>query len=506
MNDYSLRGRCTKYVGEIMAALLIIQPLLDVLSYFVAAGAGNNVFTTVLRTILLITVSLFGMFISDNRKYYYIMYFVIVSFWLVHMANCFRIGYNDPLGDAGEYFKLIQFPLWTLTFITFFRKRADLDLAVTGVLAANFGIIVLIILLSFLFQNPVYTYDFPDRNVQIGILGWFGVANSQSAIVSILAMPTLLWAFYKDKLWLFCVASALTFGLLYFTGTRLAYYSGIIIAICFLVLIVIKRESLYYCIPLLLVLAMFIGLKGFSPMAERQDLTADSYAIYQEKTDKVMGKDKDFKYHDGEEIPESIRRKIKKVYTDVYSGDGVYGNPLLGDLIDRFGVDTVMEKYNYSIAPEVLYNVRTKRMKTVELIWDEQDLITKLFGFEYSEVIINNRVFDPENDFPVLLYYYGYVGAGLYIIFVAYFFFISVIGFLRELFDFITMSFGTAMVMYILGLASAQFSGQVLRKPSVTVYISLAAALIYVAVYRPIEPKYYASYAKKSRVEIKHIS
>ena len=34
-------------------------------------------------------------------------------------------------------------------------------------------------------------------------------------------------------------------------------------------------------------------------------------------------------------------------------------------------------------------------------------------------------------------------------------------------------------MLYVLGLGAAQFSGQVLRKPSVTVYLSLAAAQLY---------------------------
>ena len=157
-------------VGEVMAALLVAQPLLDVLSYFMGLADGTWL-TTTLRMLLLLTVCLYGFAITENRRAYYVMYGVAAGFWLLHMLNSFRLGYQDPVGDAAEYFKLIQFPLWALSFVTFFRQRKDLDYQVIGVLAANFGIILVVTALSYVLGHPVYTYDYPDRNLFIGILG-----------------------------------------------------------------------------------------------------------------------------------------------------------------------------------------------------------------------------------------------------------------------------------------------------------------------------------------------
>lgn len=479
MIQTSLKDRLSYPVGEVMTALLVVQPLLDVLSYFMGL-AGGTLLTTTLRMLLLLAVCLYGFIITDDRRAYYVMYGVVGGFWLLHMLNSFRLGYQDPVGDAAEYFKLIQFPLWTLSFITFFRQRKDLDYQTIGVLSANFGIILVVIALSYVVGHPVYTYDYPDRNVFIGILGWFGVANSQSSIITLLVPPLLLWGLRSRRLWQFCLCCLFGFGLLYFTGTRLTYYGAILIALAFLALLVFRRQQLLFCIPLCVALVAVIACRGMSPMAERQALTADSYAIYQQKADEIMGEDKDFVYKKGEELPPEILEKITKVYTDVYGQPGLYGATLLEDLIDEFGLDAVMKQYDYATDPQTLYNSRVKKLTAMEMVWQDQDALTKLLGVEYAQCHVGDHIYDPENDLPALLYYYGYLGVALYGVFVLYFIASCVRGFLEDWHRVLCIEFGVPAMVFALMLAGAQFSGQVLRKPSVTVYGSVAAALLYV--------------------------
>ena len=161
---------------------------------------------------------------------------------MLHMLSCLRLGYQDPVGDAAEYLKLVQFPLWTLSFVTFFRQRRNLDYRVVGLLAVNVGLILLVIALSYAVGQPVYTYDYPERGVAIGILGWFGVANSQSSILTLLVPPLLLWGLRSQRLWQFCLCCLGGFGLLYFTGTRLTYYGAILIGCAFLALLLLRLQ------------------------------------------------------------------------------------------------------------------------------------------------------------------------------------------------------------------------------------------------------------------------
>jgi len=503
MRDNTIKGRLSEYSAEIMAAILIIQPLLDVLSYFMQK-TGMTAFTTGLRMVLLIVVSIYGFIIFDRKKSYALIYMVIVAFWIIHAANCFRMGYQDITMDIAEYFKLIQMPLWTMSFISMFKKRDRLNVNAVGLLALNFLLILAIIGLSYLTGTPAYTYDYPDRGIQIGILGWFGVANTQSAIVSVLTAPLLLWAYRKEKLWLFCLSCVAGFGLLYFTGTRFAYFSGIIIAAVLIVLIFISQENYKYCIPLMASIVLFLCLQGFSPMSERRQMASDTHAVYQEQTDAIMGDDKDFVYVRNEKIPETVRARIERVYREVYGVEGVLGNTLLGDLIDRFGVDAVMQKYDYTLDANVLYDVRVKRLNYCALAMDSKDVMTKLFGYEYAETYYGDNIYDPENDFPALINFYGYVGTALYAAFVLYFVFIALRALIQDFHGFFSIEAGVAVLMAVLILAAAQFSGQVLRKPSIEVYLSFSLALIYSFVNKPAVEKF-SSIKKKSIVSIKKL-
>ena len=479
MIQSSLKQRLAFPVGEVMAALLVIQPLLDVLSYFMGQ-ADANWLTTGLRTALLAVVCLYGFAITDNRRAYYGMYGVVAGFWALHMFNSLRLGYQDPVGDAAEYLKLAQFPLWTLSFVTFFRQRRNLDYRTVGILAVNLGLILLVIALSYATGHPVYTYDYPDRGVAIGILGWFGVANSQSSILTLLVPPLLLWGLRGGRLWQFCLCCLGGLGLLYFTGTRLTYYGAILICCGFLVLLLLRRQQLLFCIPLVLALIALVACRGISPMAERQALTGDSYSIYQKKADAIMGEDAGYVHQRGEEVPPEILEKITRVYTEVYDQPGIYGVTLLSDLIDEFGLEAVMEQYNYATDPQTLYNSRVKKLTAMEMVWQDQDFLTRLVGFEYARCHVGNHIYDPENDFPALLYYYGYVGVGLYGGFALYFVLICLKGLFRDWRRVLCVEFGVPAMMLALMLGGAQFSGQVLRKPSVTVYGSVAAALLFV--------------------------
>lgn len=479
MAEHTIKGRLSFFSGEFMAAVLLIQPLLDVLSFFVQ-DSGFTAVTTALRMVMLAAVSLYGFAVSDRRQLYAACYAVVGGFWLLHMLNCWRTGYVQPVGDTAEYLKLVQFPLWTLAFVTFLQKQEGLDYQMLSVLVVNFAVILLVIGLSFLFGPRVYTYSYPERNVQIGFLGWFAVPNAQSAILCLLAAAVLLWGLRTERLWVFCLCSVVSMGLLYFTGTRLTYYSAILLAAAFFVLILLCRKPYLYCVPLLVLLVALIACKGVSPMEQRQAVTATSATVYQEKIDAIMGEDKDFVHQPGEEIPPAVLEKIERVYQDIYGQKGVYHEPLLEDLLERFGLERVMEEMDYTISPQVLNNSRSRKLTAMHMVWEEQDFLTRLLGMEYDKSRVGERNYDPENDFPALLYKVGYLGTALYCCFVLGILLYGAMAFFRRFPTLFTAEFATAVIMFVLMLGSAQFSGQVLRRPNITVYGSLSAAIIYV--------------------------
>ena len=139
-----------------------------------------------------------------------------------------------------------------------------------------------------------------------------------------------------------------------------------------------------------------------------------------------------------------------------------------------------------------------------KLMWEEKDFVTHLFGFEYSDMIYNGSNYDLENDFPAVFYFCGYIGFTLYMLFLALFvgmifkaFFQDVSAAWREqqgkgrrlpvrslcsfgggVKRFLTMEMGAVGMTFLLAAIAAQISGNVLRRPNVTVYFAIAAAYL----------------------------
>ena len=481
MNISGLKKQLTGHGGGFLFAVMVLQPPLDVLSYFMNEY-GSTLITTSLRALLLFAVLAYGLIVENTRRRYLTFGGIIAGFWLLHALNCFRLGYMDPLGDLAEYLKLVQFPLWTLVFTTLLQSCEGLDGRISAALAINFCTVLAVIGLSYLTGTPVYTYFSPSRGVKMGLLGWFSNHNGQSAIVCILVIGLLLWAYHSRRVWVFTLAGALGFTLLYFTGTRLAYYSALLTALgfCFFALVSGGRMRLC-CIPLVLALAMLVMFRGVSIMETRQALTGESFRICQEPTDEIMGEDRDYVYGGGE-IPPGIEEKITRVYEDVYGGLSFAGGTLLGDLLDRFGTERVMKAYNYTTKATILYDGRTKKLKAMSLLWEEQDAVTRLLGFERSNVAIGSNLYGPENDISALPYYYGYLGFGLFLCFVVYIFLPIAVSFvrnIRSLESFLTVDTGAWLMIVVFGVGAGQLSGNVLQNPSASVYLSLAAAQLY---------------------------
>ena len=122
----------------IVGAVIVIQPALDVLSYFLGE-LGNNSFSTALRFLLLMAVALLGFVVSDKKRVYVIFYGIMGAFWVAHMANCYRIGYQSMVADTANFLRIMSFPMYTLSFITFFQKGKNIRKWIYTGFAINLG-------------------------------------------------------------------------------------------------------------------------------------------------------------------------------------------------------------------------------------------------------------------------------------------------------------------------------------------------------------------------------
>ena len=148
------------------------------------------------------------------------------------------------------------------------------------------------------------------------------------------------------------------------------------------------------------------------------------------------------------------------------------------DLFDRFGMDRVLKHYKMTTNAARLIDVRVMKVSYAAMIWEDCDLPTKLLGFEVSQIGFDGE-YDLENDWPALFFYYGAVGCALYVAFVGWFLLRVIRKLRRDWRGSFTEENFTLLLCLLLQLGLAQFSGAILRRPNVSIYLALVLALIW---------------------------
>ena len=156
-----------------------------------------------------------------------------------------------------------------------------------------------------------------------------------------------------------------------------------------------------------------------------------------------------------------------------------YKNQFNQDLIARFGFERVLAAYGGDPSASQLLDMRLKKRIFGQLQWEESDFLTKLVGFEETRMRTPNDNFDLENDAESILYYYGYIGAGLYLILLLFIF--------SKVLKKVLTDFRNAMSLYnfaiiltvALQIGASIFTGYLLRRPNASIYFSLMLALCY---------------------------
>lgn len=434
----------------ILAVLIMLQPILDICSYF-AIQTGMTSVTSVLRLAIFAGIMVYAFVLSDKKRVYCIMAAVLGVYWVAHMAVCARDGYA-PVSDLNGFLRTVQMPALTLAFITLFKRAEKFPEATGKFFGINYLIIGASILLSFAVNMPVSTYA-----TGTGIKGWFFTGNSQSYIISVMAMPAMYYFYQKNKTAAFILTMAVAFVQMFLFGTLVALYSIFITAGVFLVILLWNREKRWVIAGALAVaVAVTVLALPYSP--NRQQSAAEDQALSRWE-DMLEEQEKDPDLSPGE-----IRHSL----------DGT----ILEPLVRRFGYDRVLAVYGGEIDAEELMDARQRKVNFGLLLMEERDIWSWLFGCEDADMYFEGETYDPENDFPAIFFFYGIVGVSLYVVFLGYFALIlirSIFGSLKKL----PVDKVVVGLSLVLSMGCAELSANVLRRPNASIYISLLLAYAY---------------------------
>jgi hypothetical protein len=438
--------------NNLLFLVLISQPLLDILAYF-QDGSAVSVAGYV-RLIYTIAIPAYTLLVTKDRKKFVLIMSVIASFALLHIANGFRVGYISLFADVKYMLLVLHMPILLISFIYLFEKTDIMSQIIRG-LKVNTVIITVVFFFTYITKSGSYTYA--DYN--LGWTGWYLIPNAQSIImVSLLPFMVYFLIIYFKKY--FPIPMLAIIFMYIENGTKSAFYGLVLIFAGFLCYIVveylIKKETkfpLYNVVMLAVLIVVTVGSYNYSP---REVLDINEVTAREEEQLKL----------DEEAVDEEVDEEMILSYINK-------------ELLDRFGKEKVLAAYGDELSAYTFADMRLKKRIYGELVWDESDILTKLVGFEYSQMQHNGDNFDLENDLPAILYYYGYLGAIGYVSLMTYFLLRLLMMLIRKFKECLNLYNFTILISWGLQLGLAAYTGYILRRPNVSFYLMIVLMLIY---------------------------
>ena len=444
---HSLRDRLAPALPTVLLILLILQPLLDILSYWTDRLGMANTITLLLRFIVFAAVCLLGFLASSRKKVYGIAVIACGLLLIGHCIACFIVGYERIVYDLTNFIRVVQMPLFVLCFISFLRANKKCYRAFETGLMLDFWIITASVVVSVLTHTSSATY----QSSNVGILGWYTFGNAQSAIMSILAPIVILLSYRRKNFLLFTVTSIAALAQLYLMGTRLAFFSIAVAALGIPIVLVLTgkaRTSKRYIAVLVLILIACCATYKQSPMY-----------INQNRYNEVMS----YKQNDAERY-----HALCTIY-NFYSPN----------MCQRFGTARVMSAYGYSDQVTDITAARHRKIVFCEMLLDEQPFTSRLFGMELGRMAFDGEIYDVENDFHGICFLYGWVGLAMMVAFIGYFLYLIVKCLIKDFRKYFTVEAGAFGIALCLCLVYAYFTAGVLRRPNASIYMSVLLAVVY---------------------------
>ena len=482
-----MQGVFEKIKSHWLLILIALLPIWDIITYFFL-DSKFGIVLTFLRFFLAGAIFVYSFIISKNKKQHYIFSSILLVYILGHILSCYLSGYINIYEDITNIFRILYMPILLFSFIVIFKSNKDAEKEVVHGINLAFFITIASIILSLITNSANYTYG---SDLSLGVIGWFYNKNSQSLILVLLSMICGAYSLKQKK---YYVISILIFVALYFNATKTAYISLIAFFLFALFYSFVELKSKKKVFYNLLLLILSIALFKYSPTYNNSQIY---FTDQINKNEDILNSSNDNKGdlidpngNDSNKIESPIdgsdiiippnNSQILKSY------DTLYRSFSLGSLIDTFGLEKVLKKYNYTKDAFILSNARTKKKIAASLIYDEENELSHLFGFEFTKInSISNKngvteIFDLENDFTALFYYCGFIGFGLYIMFILY----ILLKIIKQIFiNFKLILKSTYMIWLCLAgllLIGAEYTGALLRRPNANIYLAIILALTYV--------------------------
>lgn len=450
---------------------IVIQPIIDVGAYFQTKILGSS-FSWIIRIILLLVVTIFVFINSQDRKKLIFLLSPFGIYLMFHVINLYRINSLNLFLDMKYFILVFQMPILTIMLIDYIKYNFDrIELIKKGIIG-SFLIIVLVTFLSVLTNSYEFTYG----HNEVGIIGWFTGSNTPSMILCALC-PWVLYYFSKKKSYLYFIMSLIVFMLLYFNATKACYLTLVATFIVILFITLVSKNKISKVIISIFFIFLSFFLYKYSFTYLNMSMNLNNIEENKTEIDTIINNNKESIEEEGK-----IEIEEEKLINNMYLNDEeilkiLNKSYIYAELIKIHGEEKVIKYMRNNLSAENLADNRLLKNVNAKIKTENNDTITKILGIGYSTFAKPN--YDLETDLDAIYYYYGYLGFGLYIVFIMYFVILLILKFFKQ--PSIIRDGEYVVLCYLIPLliAGGQYSGAFLRKPNANIYLSLFLLLIY---------------------------
>lgn len=444
--------------------IIIIQPILDIISYFQSKYMSTS-YTWVVRICILLLTFLICFIHSKNKKKLILFMLPYAVFATLHIVNLYRINKLNIVSDVKYFILTFQMPILSILLIDYIKNNAEKLSQIKKALFYNFIIISISIALAYVSKNYMTTYS------DLGIIGWFSSANTASMILCALT-PWALYIFSNSKnMWLYTLGYLIIFIILYTNATRSCYLT-LIASLLFISFAIIFSKDDTKKLPKLAITIFFICLTVFSykyssTFSRMLDTKTTNDNYKQEIKNIISSKNN----NDNIDF-DNIDMNDNKLIADILRTSFLYEN-----LINIHGEEKVVETMKPYLSSSALSDTRLSKRINAKIEFNDSDIITKILGIGYSRIDANSL--DLENDLTAIYYYYGYIGLITYISLIVFIIFKAVITFFKNPRLISDKEFLLLCFLILLLLLGGEYSGAFLRKSNANIYLSMYLVLLY---------------------------
>lgn len=474
MKEKTLRQTVMKKLPVFVFILFLLQPLMDMLSFWITELEVSNLPTLILRFGVLGLTLLAGFCISRRKWIYWVAAGIIAALTAGHVFALSQFGISDLFGDLTNLVRVLQLPLTTICLITFLRENEKCYNAMKWGMVACLLLTLAVEVLATLTHTEPHTY-FDGR----GYIGWFNNTNSQSNNLCMLVPVAAVWT-YEKKGWkspLFWLSLVGGFTAMYFLGPRLSYLgigaTGVGLAVSVLI---IDKKRWREAVVMVCVLAVFAALIPGSPMMQHQRIYDGVQSDRQRQIDEYLaslnlpklresGLSEEEKAHREELWVEALT----PVYTE-YSED----------FVEIFGAEQTIRMHDFSSSIFRMTALRPKKLLYAALLMNESPASAKVFGLELSRFTASNgEIYDVENDFHGIYYLYGWAGLAAMLVFIGYFLLLIVRALVKDAKKYYTLDAAAWGIGLACCLIHVYCTAGVLRRPNASFFLAASFAAVY---------------------------